>query len=461
MSLLTSLATASTALQAFSTALGVDQTNVSNVSTPGFAALRATIRPINPTHPGLYNSDVVDFESTGSRQADALVQQAASQSGYSRTTADHLESINQVFDITGNTGILSALQQFSAAFSTLSVSPNDSTLRSNAVAVAGNVATAFQSAAASLDIRKTTVDSGIADAVTRINGLAKQIRDLNVAVRGQTQANPATDASLRVALEKLSALTDINVLPNADGTISVLTGGRQPLVLGDQAFALHADPSAAAGSQITSTGGGGSPASYSGELGALLSLKNGPLRDLAGDSSVPGSLNQLAAGFAARVNALLSAGVTPSGGAGVPIFAFDTANSSNSARTLAVVAGFTGDSLALAGTGVGGGSNSTANQLAALSASTQTADQIGGLAPQSFFGRFAASIGQQLSDARTAASSDATSLVSAQANRQQISGVSLDQEAVNITAYQRSYQASARIVSILDQLTSDEVNLIK
>jgi flagellar hook-associated protein FlgK len=56
MSLLTSLATASTALQAFSTALGVDQTNVSNVSTPGFAALRATIRPINPTHPGLDSS---------------------------------------------------------------------------------------------------------------------------------------------------------------------------------------------------------------------------------------------------------------------------------------------------------------------------------------------------------------------------------------------------------------------
>ncbi len=336
MSLLNSLGTASTALQAFSAALGADQTNVSNASTPGFAAIRATIRPISPNHPGIGDSDIVEFQSTGSLQADALVQQATSRSGYSQTTADRLENVNQLFDITGSTGILAALQQFSSAFSGLTVSPNDSTLRANAVAAAGNVAAAFRKAADTLDTQKTSVDSAIQDTVTQINSLAQQIRQYNVAVRSQTEVNPATDAGLRNALETLSSLTDISVLPNADGTVSVLTGGRQPLVLADQAYALHADPSAPVGKQISSTGGGDSPVSYSGQLGALLNVRNGAIRTLTGDASVSGSLNDLAAGFASRVNALLTSGLTPAGNPGTPVFTFDSTNGSNSARTLTV-----------------------------------------------------------------------------------------------------------------------------
>ena len=70
-------------------------------------------------------------------------------------------------------------------------------------------------------------------------------------------------------------------------------------------------------------------------------------------------------------------------------------------------------------------------------------------------------MGQQLSDARNQSATDQTSLTSAQFTRQRVSGVSLDQEAVSITSYQRAYEASAKLISILDQLTSDEVNLIK
>ena len=35
-----------------------------------------------------------------------------------------------------------------------------------------------------------------------------------------------------------------------------------------------------------------------------------------------------------------------------------------------------------------------------------------------------------------------------------------DQEATNITTYERAYQANAQVVSILDQLTSDTINLL-
>ena len=45
--LFSSLQTASSALDAFSQALGVDQSNIANVSTPGYASQRANILPID------------------------------------------------------------------------------------------------------------------------------------------------------------------------------------------------------------------------------------------------------------------------------------------------------------------------------------------------------------------------------------------------------------------------------
>ena len=161
------------------------------------------------------------------------------------------------------------------------------------------------------------------------------------------------------------------------------------------------------------------------------------------------------------MNALLSSGITATGAPGVPIFSFDPADPANAARTLTLDSSVRPDQLALATGGATPEANGIANQLAALPGSGNAADQIGGLSAQDLFGTIAASIGQQLADARNAAAADQTTLTAAQANRQQSSGVSLDEEAVSITAYQRSYEASARVVSILAQLTDDEVNLIK
>ena len=171
-------------------------------------------------------------------------------------------------------------------------------------------------------------------------------------------------------------------------------------------------------------------------------------------------MNTLAAGFASRVNALLSGGTTESGAPGVPIFTYDTVNPTNAARTLTLNPAVTPDQLGLATSGANPESNGVSNQLAALAGSTAPADQIAGLSAEGLYGSIAASIGGQLSDANTAATADQTTLTTAQTNRQQESGVSLDQEAVNITADQRAYQANAQVVSILNQLTEDVINLI-
>jgi flagellar hook-associated protein 1 FlgK len=458
--LFSALQNTSTALDVFSRALGADQANVANASTPGYAAQRANIRAIDLTGGGSSGSDFISLSSTGNARTDAAVQAASSQASASQTQAGQLSPVNQLFDITGATGILAALQQFSTAFSSLSVTPNDAALGANALAAAGNVATAFRTVAASLDSQRNQVDGEIQSVTTQINALAGQIRQLNVTAAGESRVDPATDASLRSSLDQLSSLIDVTVTRNPNGTVAVLAGGQLPLVLGDQAYALSADPAAAPESQITSSAGGHSPVSFSGQLGALLGTRNGTLDQLLGSNGTAGTLNTLASGFASRVNTLLSSGITASGAGGVPIFAWDTSKAGNAARTLTLDTSVSADRLGLASTGTSAQANGIANRLAALAGSTNAADLIGGQSAEALFGSVAASVGQQLSDARTAAAADQTSLTTAQVNRQQESGVSLDQEAINITTYERAYQANAQVVAILSSLTATAVNLI-
>ncbi len=457
--LLTSLQGVSSALNAFSQALSADQANVSNASTPGYAAVRAVINPVGFFGNGS-GADTVVLQSTGSAQADAIVQAASSQASSSQAQVNQLGAVNQQFSITGSTGILAAFQQFSTAFANLSVTPDDPSAGAAALASAQGVAAAFNSVAQNLASQSQSIQSSAQSTVSQINDLAGQIAQYNVQVRGETSPNPGADASRRSALTQLSSLVGVTVTQNADGTVNVLAGGTLPLVLGDQAYKLSANLSAPAGSQIASSGGGVTPSSFSGTLGGLVDTLNNTITPILGGNGQTGSLNTLAQGFASSVNNLLTSGVTSGGAAGVPLFTYDATNPANVAATLAVDPSVTQDQLGLATTGASASSNGIANQLAGLAASNNPASQINGVAPQDYYSSIAQSVGQQLSDATAQSTSDQTSLTSAQANQTAVEGVSLDQEAINITADQRSWEAAAKLVSVMDNLTLDSVNLV-
>ncbi len=98
-----------------------------------------------------------------------------------------------------------------------------------------------------------------------------------------------------------------------------------------------------------------------------------------------------------------------------------------------------------------------ANQLASFSSSS---NQIDGLSIQDYYGSIAQSVGQQLSDATAQSTEDQTSLTAAQASQTSSEGVSLDQEAINVTADQRAYEAVAKLASVMDNIMLDTVNLV-
>jgi flagellar hook-associated protein 1 FlgK len=389
------------------------------------------------------------------------VRGATAQASYSQTSSGQINPVNQLLDITGTTGVLAALRDFSAAFANAAVSPNDATLRNAGLDAARNVALAFNRTAASLDSIQNQIDTSIQATVRQVNALSSTIAGYNARLRGRTDFDPQLDANLRTAIDSLASLVDISTSKNQDGTVTVLAGATLPLVSEDQTWALGVNPGAPAGSQVTSAGGGAPPSKLLGSLGGLLNVRNNGVTALIGANGQAGSLNTLASGFAARVNSLLASGVTSTGTSGTALFSFDNIDASNVARTLAVISTVTPSDLALAATGTGSQSNGIANQLAGLSTSTAVADQISGLSAEGLFASIAAGIGQRTADTASASQLDRTAQTTAENDRQQISGVSLDTEAVLLTAGQRAYEAAAKLFSTLNQLTETEVNLIK
>ena len=89
----------------------------------------------------------------------------------------------------------------------------------------------------------------------------------------------------------------------------------------------------------------------------------------------------------------------------------------------------------------------------------QDALLVGGRTFSGAFSDTISSLGTVVFGAETKNTSDTSVLMQMMKQRDALSGVSLDTEAANLTQFQRSYQAAAKILSIVNQLMAQAINL--
>lgn len=105
----------------------------------------------------------------------------------------------------------------------------------------------------------------------------------------------------------------------------------------------------------------------------------------------------------------------------------------------------------------GDGSNATA--LAALQ--DQTISSLGGISLNEYYTATVADLAVSVSGVQSAYDAGSVILDSLTAQRESISGVSLDEEAVNLIAYQRAYQGAARYMNVVDEMLQTLLTLIR
>ncbi len=449
--LLTSLFNSAGTMRVLERALSVTQNNVANASTPGYAkqVLSLSAKPFQPASGlagGVDAGDIVSYRDGYAEQA--VRQQNQSFGRYSQKAAD-LAKIEPVFPVTEDTGIPAALNEFFESASSLSVAPNDASARQVVIDRAGALARSFNQSAASLATASAGARTELVSVVDRINGIAKTIAEINFQRQESfaSSKDAGLDAQLQTALEDLSELVNFTSLVEPNGSVTVLLGDQTPIVMGSNLHPLTANASADPPTVLSETGRDATGQFSGGRLASLIDLTGKLLPGYAAD------LNRMAASVADSVNEVLRGGVDANGDVPtVDLFSYDAQSAASSLAAAALLP----DQLAAALPGAPGG-NGNALKLAAL----DSAKMIDGYTGSEYYGKLAGRVGRELADARSNESVQQSLVAQARTMRGESSGVSLDEEAASLMAYQRAYQAAAKMFSALDEMTQTVINLIR
>jgi flagellar hook-associated protein 1 FlgK len=464
-----SFGSAAGALSAIQKALDTIQNNIVNANTPGYATERVNFsaKAFDVTQ-GLMGGIDVSLSSTRDQFLEQSVRTETSALGLLEQSNPLLSNLQNAFSATGDSGVPGALSTFANSFSALSATPNDVSARANAIEAASTVAQAFNQTAAHISQVAADATQQAASTVSQINALAAHIASLNATIQGGGRNDAGLAADLNHSLESLSELVNVSVTNQPDGSASALLDGQTPLVLGSTAYALAvksqpADsyapyPNGDSGIMLTDQNGADiTGQATQGKLAGLLQVRNQAVPYYLGTESQVGELNNLAKSFALRVNTIITGAQTAAGATVTPLFTYNPSDDTKAASTLAVNA-ITTDQIVTADATSG---NGVAAELADITNPTNPADLMSnGQSFTAFYGQLAGQTGGDAARAASDLQTQQSLTTQAQNQRTQTSGVSLNDQAAQLLSLQQAYQATARIITILNSLSQTAVNLI-
>ncbi len=439
--LFASLSMAARSLEAQRAGLDVAGQNIANLNTPGYTRRRLDLAEVVYGAGGV---EVVGTRALRDRVLDTRVRTAIPDLSREGALVDTLALVETAIGAPGQ-GIDGRLALFFDAFSALSVDPTSAAARDGVILQGTQLASAFNQTASRLADSVRLADSGVRDAVRQVNSLSKQIAALNDALAAANGANvEALKDQQLIALEELSGLTAVSVLSRADGGVDVTIPSGRALVIGGSTYDVTVGNSPAGLATLSLGGATITSEVTSGRIGGLL---------YARDTLIPGyqaRLDELAFGVAQEVNTLHQGGFDLNGAAGTPFFT-PPAVVAGAAAGLVVSGAVQGNPSLVAASQTGApGDNQVALAIAALRSQPVLA---GGTA--SFtegWAQLAYRVGSDADGARTEQGSRRDVLGQVERLRDQVSGVSLDEEAASMLKFQRAYEANAKYFTAVDDM---------
>jgi flagellar hook-associated protein 1 FlgK len=337
------------ALNAFQAAINVTSNNVANASTPGYDRESVNLNEALPQSNGTLTvgSGVVVAGVSRAYSQAATNQLNNSQSTLGQLTAlqNYSTQIDNLFGTTAG-GLSTALQNFYSAWSSVADDPTSTAARQSLLGQAQSVASAFQTTSSQLNGLDTDVNTRITADVTQINSIASSIATLNkqiVVGTAENSGQPPPDLldQRDQLVSKLSQLVGVQTTTDSDGSLNVLIGNGQPLVVGGLTTQLTTVPNQFNASQleISTTALNGSPISNditTGDLGGLLAARSQVI-----DPAL-NQLGQVATALSQTVNSQQAKGLDLAGNFGAAIFSTPTAQAEASSKnTDAVTASVT------------------------------------------------------------------------------------------------------------------------
>src|SRR5581483_2731201 len=342
-----------------------------------------------------------------------------------------------------------SISKFFTSLEKLSTDPTSIPMRQGVLQAGDNLATAFRRTSANLGALRGNLDLGVEQAVNEVNRVTAQISQLNGQILNLQATGQDAGAFVdqrNLLIRDLASLIDVSVIDSGHGSVSLTTNQGVALVADTTAFSLDTRLGTDGMEHVFAQDADITHNIASGQLAGLIQTRDQTITSLLTD------LDTLASGLITSLNSAHRQGFDQARNQGGDLFT-PVAPGTSAAATFQLQ--ITDPSLLAASSDGSSGSN---GNLALLSA-VATQPIATGQTPTDFYSRIVFQVGSNVSNASAELDSSGLILQQLQNQRSAISGVSLDEEATNLLRYQRAYEASARVITTLDELTGVAINL--
>jgi len=440
--------------------------NIANVNTPGYSRQRLNMSSDGPINTGIgpVGSGVTanKVERVYQRFLGVQINNETQSLGQWEAHKDALERVELIFNESGGYGLNQVMSEFWNAWQDLTNNPSGSVERTVLVAKSEMLAATFSQNYEDLQKIQRDIDSNIEGAVEEINRLSENMVDLNQKIiqmeSGGHMANDYRDQR-DLVLKELSELIEIDSFEDANGGVTVSVGSGQALVEGTHTYKLSTQTDASGHQDITWLDSSGNTVIITNDIskGKLKGWLDA--RDIDIDNSL-NKLDTLAQDLMTEVNTLHATGYGLDGSTGNDFFT--GAATAAGIQVNPLIANDTNLIAAAEGFNLVPGDKPGDNGNAIAIANLQETQTMNGNTATfgAYYDSMVSDAGLAVQQATSYYDHQSQMVLQVENYRESISGVSIDEEAVNLIKYQNAYQAAAKLITTADEMMETVLAMI-
>jgi flagellar hook-associated protein 1 FlgK len=446
-------------------AISVTGQNIANVNTTGYSRQRVVLESkVIDSAQGPIGAGVTDKGIVRSYDQflNAHIREETQQKGTWQAESQSMQQVKIIFDEASGDGLSQHMSKFWNAWQDLTLNPSGYAERKALLTASEDLASNFQEKYHYLDQIQKDMDGRITAATDEINTLASNISDLNdKIVKMELNGSSANDFRDQrdVLINQLSEKINFTTKEDSQGRVTLTLGDGHDLVgsppFGKLITAVNAStgykdivwdsaPATSINDNITA-----------GNLSGWMNVR---------DSLVPGykdKLDTLAGQIIDEVNAVHAAGQGLDGTGSPTGINFFSGTSASTIQVNPDIIADVNKIAASGGTVLPGlirGDNSQAVAMAGLQ-NTMTMDA-GSATFDTFYNTLVSKVGSDVQNASMNLEHHTATVAQMENYRESVSGVSLDEEMVNLVKFQHGYSAAAKLIDTVSQMMDTVINMV-
>lgn len=447
--------------------------NISNANTEGYSRQRvqseAQITKQMAGKGGPYigeGSKISRVERINDSYIEKQLREGGRDMAYHEEKQVFLNQVEDVFNEMNGDGLNRLVSRFFNDFRKLSNDPSSEAIRQSVRESSQAMVNDFKRLRTEMEQVQAHVDNRVDGYMRELNTQAEELAKLNVKIRtAEISGNEANDLRDRrdMIVKKMNTFVDLSVHNDNNGMVNVEIKGIGPIVTGPTPQTFHV-------SRAPAQAEDGSPENslqisrsaftdqyvttqlQNGKLGALIETRDKSV------SMVMDRLDELAFSVASAVNEIHERGFTADGRTGVSYFK-PVASQTGAAQMLALSEDVNGSVSNIAVALQPGAPGDNRNALALANLQNIHFFNDGKTTMDDFYNSIISDIGVSNSRNNEALGQQKSIMTQLSKVRDQVSGVSIDEETTNLMQYQHAFDASARVIKVADEMLETVLSL--